>query len=71
MACSEEVVREVISSMETVRSFATEEKESQRYEASLENTCWLKNQKDLERIVYLFVVRVSPLGLRALQPWQL
>ncbi|XP_013910024.1 PREDICTED: antigen peptide transporter 2-like [Thamnophis sirtalis] len=56
VACSEEVVREVISSMETVRSFATEEEESERYEASLGDTCRLKNQRDLERILYLFVV---------------
>uniref|UniRef100_A0A8C7E417 TAP2 n=1 Tax=Naja naja TaxID=35670 RepID=A0A8C7E417_NAJNA len=62
VAHSEEVVHEVISSMETVHSFATEEKESQRYEASLEDTCRLKNQRDLERIVYILVVRVSPLG---------
>ncbi|XP_032066349.1 antigen peptide transporter 2-like, partial [Thamnophis elegans] len=64
VACSEEVVREVISSMETVRSFATEEKESQRYEASLGDTCRLKNQRDLERIVYLFVVRVLRLSMK-------
>ncbi|XP_026548016.1 antigen peptide transporter 2-like, partial [Notechis scutatus] len=57
VAHSEEVVHEVISSMETVHSFATEEKESQRYESSLEDTCRLKNQRDLERIVYLLVVR--------------
>ncbi|XP_032065622.1 LOW QUALITY PROTEIN: antigen peptide transporter 2 [Thamnophis elegans] len=64
VARSEEVVREVISSMETVRSFATEEKESERYEASLGDTCRLKNQRDLERMVYLFVVRVLQLSLK-------
>ncbi|XP_034280776.2 LOW QUALITY PROTEIN: antigen peptide transporter 2-like [Pantherophis guttatus] len=61
---SEEVVREVISSMETVRSFATEEKESQRYEATLGDTCRLKNQRDLERIIYLFVIRVLQLSMK-------
>ncbi|XP_034280794.1 antigen peptide transporter 2-like isoform X1 [Pantherophis guttatus] len=64
VACSAEVVHEVISSVETVRSFATEEKESQRYEASLEDTCRLKNQRDLERIVYLLVVRVLRLSMK-------
>ncbi|KAK9405430.1 antigen peptide transporter 2-like [Crotalus adamanteus] len=64
VARSEEVVHEVISSVQTVRSFATEEKESQRYEASLEDTCRLRNQRDLERIVYLFIVRVLRLGLK-------
>ncbi|KAG8127395.1 hypothetical protein E2320_014306 [Naja naja] len=56
MARSGEVVQEVISSVQTVRSFATEEKEAQRYEASLEDTCRLKNQRDLERIVYGFAI---------------
>ncbi|XP_070593229.1 antigen peptide transporter 2-like isoform X2 [Erythrolamprus reginae] len=64
MAHSEEVVHEVISSMETVRSFATEEKESQRYEATLENTCRLKNQRDLEMIVYGLVLRGLRLSMK-------
>uniref|UniRef100_A0A8C6VK08 Antigen peptide transporter 2 n=2 Tax=Elapinae TaxID=42168 RepID=A0A8C6VK08_NAJNA len=64
MARSGEVVQEVISSVQTVRSFATEEKEAQRYEASLEDTCRLKNQRDLERIVYGFAVRVLHLSLK-------
>ncbi|KAM3844342.1 antigen peptide transporter 2 [Vipera latastei] len=64
VAHSEEVVHEVISSVQTVRSFATEEKESQRYEASLEDTCQLKKQRDLERIIYLFAVRVLQLSLK-------
>ncbi|XP_015681578.1 antigen peptide transporter 2-like [Protobothrops mucrosquamatus] len=64
VARSEEVVYEVISSVQTVRSFATEEKESQRYEASLEDTCQLKKQRDVERIVYVFVVRVLRLSVK-------
>ncbi|KAM3844344.1 antigen peptide transporter 2-like [Vipera latastei] len=64
VAHSEEVVHEVISSVQTVRSFATEEKESQRYEASLADTCRLKNQRDMERIVYLFIVRVLRLSMK-------
>uniref|UniRef100_A0A8C5RSL7 Uncharacterized protein n=1 Tax=Laticauda laticaudata TaxID=8630 RepID=A0A8C5RSL7_LATLA len=64
MAHSGDVVHEVISSVQTVRSFATEEEESQRYEASLEDTCQLKNQRDLERIVYGFAVRVLHLSLK-------
>ncbi|XP_026544083.1 antigen peptide transporter 2 [Notechis scutatus] len=64
MAHSDDVVHEVISSVQTVRSFATEEEESQRYEASLEDTCRLKNQRDLERVVYGFAVRVLQLSLK-------
>uniref|UniRef100_A0A8C7E3Y5 Uncharacterized protein n=1 Tax=Naja naja TaxID=35670 RepID=A0A8C7E3Y5_NAJNA len=64
VAHSEEVVHEVISSMETVHSFATEEKESQATEASLEDTCRLKNQRVLERIVYILVVRVIQLSMK-------
>ncbi|XP_044839720.1 antigen peptide transporter 2-like isoform X2 [Mauremys mutica] len=53
MARSGEVVRESVSSIETVRSFATEEEESRRYRAALAETHRLKNRRDLERDLYL------------------
>ncbi|KAM6472134.1 antigen peptide transporter 2 isoform 1-T1 [Liasis olivaceus] len=66
VARSEEVVHEAVSSVQTVRSFATEEEESRRYEASLEETRQLKNQRDLETAVYLIVVRLLWLSLKLL-----
>lgn len=59
LAQSGEVVQETVSSIETVRSFATEEEESQRYERALAKTCQLKNQRDMERALYLLIRRVS------------
>ncbi|KAJ6652532.1 hypothetical protein lerEdw1_011438 [Lerista edwardsae] len=59
LAHSGEVVRETVSSIETVRSFATEEEESRRYEEALAKTCRLKNRRDLETAFYLLVQRVS------------
>ncbi|XP_063147256.1 antigen peptide transporter 2-like [Candoia aspera] len=63
MACSKEVVREAVFSVEMVRSFATEQKESQRYEASLEEICRLRNQRDLETAVHLIIIRLFRLSL--------
>ncbi|XP_044285692.1 antigen peptide transporter 2 isoform X3 [Varanus komodoensis] len=64
IACSGEVVRETVSSIETVRSFATEGEESQRYDANLNKTHQLKNQKDMERAFYLLIRRLLHLGLK-------
>ncbi|XP_066469291.1 ATP-dependent translocase ABCB1-like [Tiliqua scincoides] len=66
LAHSGEVVRETVSSIETVRSFATEEEESQRYERALAKTCQLKNRRDMERALYLLVRRLLQLGLKLL-----
>nr|XP_056723026.1 LOW QUALITY PROTEIN: uncharacterized protein LOC130493334 [Euleptes europaea] len=66
LARSGEVVRETLSSIKTVRSFATEEEESRRYDATLAETQRLKNQRDLERALYLLVRRVIRLGLHLL-----
>nr|XP_028573572.1 antigen peptide transporter 2-like [Podarcis muralis] len=62
LARSGEVVRETVSSVETVRSFATEEEESERYDAALAETHRLKDRRDWERAVYLLLRRVSPWG---------
>ncbi|KAM6472493.1 antigen peptide transporter 2-like [Liasis olivaceus] len=62
VARSEEVVHEAVSSVQTVRSFATEEEESRSYEASLEETHQLKNQRDLETAIYLIVIWVDSSG---------
>ncbi|XP_062829003.1 antigen peptide transporter 2 isoform X2 [Anolis carolinensis] len=66
IARSGEVVRETVSSIETVRSFATEEEESQRYDAALKETHRLKNQRDLEKAIYLLIRRLFELGLKLL-----
>uniref|UniRef100_A0A8C3FPX2 Uncharacterized protein n=1 Tax=Chrysemys picta bellii TaxID=8478 RepID=A0A8C3FPX2_CHRPI len=59
LARSGEVVRESVSSIETVRSFATEDEESRRYEAALAETHRLKKRHDLERELYLLFCQVS------------
>ncbi|XP_062978546.1 antigen peptide transporter 2 [Elgaria multicarinata webbii] len=64
IARSGEVVRETVSSIKTVRSFATEEEESKRYDAALSETHRLKNQRDWERAVYLLFRRILGLGLK-------
>nr|XP_032630899.1 antigen peptide transporter 2-like isoform X2 [Chelonoidis abingdonii] len=66
MARSAEVVRESVSSIETVRSFATEEEESRRYEAALAETHRLKNRCDLERALYLLFRRLLQLAVQVL-----
>ncbi|KAH0630646.1 hypothetical protein JD844_013899 [Phrynosoma platyrhinos] len=53
-----------VSSIETVRSFATEEEESQRYDTALKETHRLKNQRDLERAIYVLLQRFLHLGLK-------
>ncbi|XP_029770316.1 LOW QUALITY PROTEIN: uncharacterized protein LOC112125684, partial [Terrapene carolina triunguis] len=66
MARSGEVVRESVSSIETVRSFATEEEESRRYEVALAETHRLKNRRDLERALYLLFRRLLQLAVQVL-----
>uniref|UniRef100_A0ABM5FDC5 Antigen peptide transporter 2-like n=1 Tax=Pogona vitticeps TaxID=103695 RepID=A0ABM5FDC5_9SAUR len=63
-AHSGEVVREMVSSIETVRGFATEEEESKLYDAALEETRRLKNQRAVEKAVYLLFRRILQLGLK-------
>ncbi|XP_074826849.1 uncharacterized protein LOC141998117 [Natator depressus] len=66
LARSGEVVRESVSSIETVRSFATEEEESGRYEAALAETHRLKSRRDLERALYLLFRRLLQLAVQVL-----
>ncbi|XP_044285694.1 antigen peptide transporter 2 isoform X4 [Varanus komodoensis] len=57
LAHSGEVVRETVSSIETIRSFGSEEEESQRYDSALDETRRLKNQRDVETAVYVIIRR--------------
>ncbi|XP_067417085.1 uncharacterized protein [Emydura macquarii macquarii] len=66
MARSSEVVRESVSSIETVSSFATEEEESRRYDAALSETNRLKNRHGLERTLYLLFCQLLQLAVRVL-----
>nr|XP_032630902.1 antigen peptide transporter 2-like isoform X2 [Chelonoidis abingdonii] len=66
MAHSSEIVRESVSSIETVRSFATEEEESQRYKAALAKTHQLKKRHNLERELYLLFCQLLHLAVQAL-----
>ncbi|KAL8213483.1 UNVERIFIED_CONTAM: hypothetical protein K2H54_065992 [Gekko kuhli] len=66
LAHSGEVVRETLSSIKTVRSFATEEEESRRYDTALAETRQLKNQRDFERALYLLIRRFIRLALHLL-----
>ncbi|CAM4656067.1 unnamed protein product [Lepidochelys olivacea] len=66
MARSGEVVREVISSVETVHSFATEQEESRRYDTALADTHQLKNRRDLVRALYLLFQRLMQLAMQVL-----
>ncbi|XP_044285695.1 antigen peptide transporter 2 isoform X5 [Varanus komodoensis] len=64
LAHSGEVVRETVSSIETIRSFGSEEEESQRYDSALDETRRLKNQRDVETAVYVIIRRLLRLGLQ-------
>ncbi|XP_074873732.1 antigen peptide transporter 2 [Carettochelys insculpta] len=66
LARAGEVVRESVSSIETVRSFATEEEEARRYDAALADTRRLKNRRDLERALYLLFRRALQLAVQVL-----
>nr|XP_042703991.1 LOW QUALITY PROTEIN: antigen peptide transporter 2 [Chrysemys picta bellii] len=66
LARSGEVVRESVSSIETVRSFATEDEESRRYEAALAETHRLKKRHDLERELYLLFCQLLHLAVQVL-----
>ncbi|XP_067865028.1 antigen peptide transporter 2-like [Heterodontus francisci] len=53
IAKSNQLTGEIISAIRTVRSFATEDKESELYEEKLQETHELKNKRDIVRAVYL------------------
>ncbi|XP_059826583.1 ABC-type oligopeptide transporter ABCB9-like [Hypanus sabinus] len=61
MAKSDQEAAEVISSIKTVRSFATEEEEAKRYHTKLLNTQNLKIKRDFIRIGYLLFRRLLQL----------
>lgn len=62
MARSREVVLETVSSIETVRSFATEEEESRCYGRALDETYRLKNRRDWHSLLYALFRRVRLFG---------
>uniref|UniRef100_A0A8C8RYK9 Antigen peptide transporter 2 n=1 Tax=Pelusios castaneus TaxID=367368 RepID=A0A8C8RYK9_9SAUR len=66
MARSGEVVREVVSSIETVHSFAAEGEESRRYDAALMETHRLMSRRDLVRALYLLFRRLLQLAVQVL-----
>ncbi|XP_069771731.1 antigen peptide transporter 2a [Narcine bancroftii] len=54
---SNQLAGEIVSSMRTVRSFATEDWESERFNKKLQETGQLRNKRDLIRAVYLLCHR--------------
>ncbi|XP_006001020.2 antigen peptide transporter 2 [Latimeria chalumnae] len=66
MAKSGEVAAETISSIKTVRSFATEDDESKRYDSKLMDTHNLKTKRDFVRAVYLLFRRMLQLSMQVL-----
>ncbi|XP_043533767.1 antigen peptide transporter 2-like [Chiloscyllium plagiosum] len=57
IAKSNQVAGEVVSGIRTVRSFATENEESELFEEKLQATNQLKNRRDFVRAVYLVCLR--------------
>lgn len=66
MALTNEVAREVVSSIHAVRSFNTEKHEARRYDNRLMDTHTLKTRRDTVRAVYLLVRRLTGLGMQVL-----
>ncbi|XP_053577908.1 antigen peptide transporter 2 [Bombina bombina] len=62
IAKSSDLAKEIIESVKTVRSFATEEEEAKRYEDALQKTHKLETIRDLIRIVYGLLIRLINLG---------
>lgn len=52
------VVQEAISSIETVRAFAGEEEEERRYGQALTKMLGLRDQRDMEKAIFLLIRRV-------------
>lgn len=52
------VVQEAISSIETVRAFAGEEEEEHRYDQALTKMLRLRDQRDMEKAIFLLIRRV-------------
>ncbi|XP_077340727.1 antigen peptide transporter 2 [Lithobates pipiens] len=62
IASSSDVAKEIIESVKTIKSFAAEEEEAERYEEALKKTHRLQCQRDLVRAVYLLAIRTVNLG---------
>ncbi|KAM6904292.1 antigen peptide transporter 2a [Lycodopsis pacificus] len=64
MAQANEVVNEVVSSIQVVRSFNTEKHEARRYDDRLMDTHVLKTSQNTVRAVYLLARRLTGLGMQ-------
>ncbi|XP_072285717.1 antigen peptide transporter 2 [Pyxicephalus adspersus] len=62
IASSSDVAKEIIESIKTVKSFASEEAEAERYEEALKNTHNLQYKRDLIRAIYVLAIRSVNLG---------
>nr|QAU32519.1 TAP2 [Anas platyrhynchos] len=60
------VVQEAISSIETVRAFAGEEEEERRYGQALTKMLGLRDQRDMEKAIFLLIQRALQLAVQAL-----
>nr|QCQ67906.1 TAP2 [Anas platyrhynchos platyrhynchos] len=60
------VVQEAISSIETVRAFAGEEEEERRYGQALTKMLGLRDQRDMEKAIFLLIRRALQLAVQAL-----
>ncbi|XP_018413651.1 PREDICTED: antigen peptide transporter 2 [Nanorana parkeri] len=62
IATSSDLAKEIIETVETVKSFAAEEEEGERYDEALRKTHRLQCHRDLVRAVYLLAFRSVNLG---------
>ncbi|XP_032061066.1 antigen peptide transporter 2 [Aythya fuligula] len=60
------VVQEAISSIETVRAFAGEEEEERRYGQALTKMLRLRDQRDMEKAIFILIQRALQLTVQAL-----
>ncbi|GCC18628.1 hypothetical protein chiPu_0021692, partial [Chiloscyllium punctatum] len=64
IAKSNQVAGEVVSGIRTVRSFATENEESELFEKKLQETSQLKNKRDFVTAVYFLFRRHIQLAMQ-------
>ncbi|XP_068106353.1 antigen peptide transporter 2-like [Hyperolius riggenbachi] len=62
IASSSDLAKEIIETVKTVKSFAAEEEEAERYMESLMKTHRLQTWRDFVRAVYLLAIRTVNLG---------
>ncbi|XP_043939243.1 ABC-type oligopeptide transporter ABCB9-like [Protopterus annectens] len=64
IARDNDIAGEAVSCIKTVRSFATEEEEIQRYNANLDITYQLRRKRDVGQATYSFIMGVIQLSLQ-------